>query len=73
MTPMKKLLLTLLAACLLTCPVFAQEGFPLKVDQGIHVIDVPELTSRGPKVRDRSILSCAASLLEFVPRRLFDE
>ena len=30
MTPMKRLILTLLAACLLTCPVFAQEGFPLK-------------------------------------------
>ena len=30
MTPMKRLILALLAACLLTCPVFAQEGFPLK-------------------------------------------
>src|ERR1051326_5420211 len=30
MTAVKKLIFAFLAACLLTCPAFAQEGFPLK-------------------------------------------
>lgn len=38
----------------------------------ILVIDLPELTSRSPKEPARAILSCAANLREFVPRRLFD-
>jgi hydroxyethylthiazole kinase-like uncharacterized protein yjeF len=38
----------------------------------IEVIDLPELTSRGPKEPGRTILSGAANLREFVPRRLFD-
>jgi hydroxyethylthiazole kinase-like uncharacterized protein yjeF len=38
----------------------------------IVVIDLPELTSRGPKQSDRTILSSAESLRKFVPRRLFD-
>jgi ADP-dependent NAD(P)H-hydrate dehydratase / NAD(P)H-hydrate epimerase len=38
----------------------------------ILVIELPELTSRGPKEPGRSILSCAANLRDFVPRRLFD-
>lgn len=38
----------------------------------IQVIDLPELTSRGPKESSRTILSGAANLRDFVPRRLFD-
>ena len=38
----------------------------------ILVIDLPELTSRGPKEPGRPILSGAANLREFVPRRSFD-
>jgi hydroxyethylthiazole kinase-like uncharacterized protein yjeF len=38
----------------------------------IQVIDLPELTARRPKENDRPILSCAANLRQFVPRRLFD-
>jgi hydroxyethylthiazole kinase-like uncharacterized protein yjeF len=38
----------------------------------ILLIDLPELTSRGPKEPGRTILSCAANLRELVPRRLFD-
>ena len=38
----------------------------------IRVIDLPELTVRRPEESDRTILSCAANLREFVPRRLFD-
>ena len=38
----------------------------------IQVIDLPELTSRSPKEPARTILSGAANLREFVPRRLFD-
>jgi NAD(P)H-hydrate epimerase len=38
----------------------------------IQVIDLPELTSRGPKEPGRTILSGAANLRGFVPRRLFD-
>ncbi len=38
----------------------------------ILVIDLPELTSRGPKEPERTILSSAQSLQKLVPRRLFD-
>jgi ADP-dependent NAD(P)H-hydrate dehydratase / NAD(P)H-hydrate epimerase len=38
----------------------------------ILVIDLPELTSRGPQEPDRAILSSAENLRKFVPRRLFD-
>jgi hydroxyethylthiazole kinase-like uncharacterized protein yjeF len=38
----------------------------------IEVIDLPELTSRGPDSRGRTLLSSAGNLREFVPRRLFD-
>jgi ADP-dependent NAD(P)H-hydrate dehydratase / NAD(P)H-hydrate epimerase len=38
----------------------------------ILVIDLPELTSRGPKEPGRPILSGAANLRQFVPRRSFD-
>jgi ADP-dependent NAD(P)H-hydrate dehydratase / NAD(P)H-hydrate epimerase len=38
----------------------------------IQVIDLPDLTSRGPKEPGRTILSGAANLRDFVPRRLFD-
>ena len=38
----------------------------------IMVIDLPELTSRSPREPGRAILSGAANLQEFVPRRLFD-
>jgi ADP-dependent NAD(P)H-hydrate dehydratase / NAD(P)H-hydrate epimerase len=38
----------------------------------ILVIDLPELTSRGPQEPDRTILSSAENLRKFVPRRLFD-
>jgi len=38
----------------------------------IQVIDLPELTDRGPNDPDRALLSCAVNLREFVPRRLFD-
>jgi ADP-dependent NAD(P)H-hydrate dehydratase / NAD(P)H-hydrate epimerase len=38
----------------------------------ILVIDLPELTSRGPKEPDRPMLSSPESLRKFVPRRLFD-
>jgi hydroxyethylthiazole kinase-like uncharacterized protein yjeF len=38
----------------------------------ILVIDLPELTSRGPKEPGRTIFSCPENLREFVPRRLFD-
>jgi ADP-dependent NAD(P)H-hydrate dehydratase / NAD(P)H-hydrate epimerase len=38
----------------------------------IQVIDLPELTVRRPEESNRTILSCAANLREFVPRRLFD-
>jgi len=38
----------------------------------ILVIDLPELTSRGPKEPGRTILSLGENLREFVPRRLFD-
>jgi ADP-dependent NAD(P)H-hydrate dehydratase / NAD(P)H-hydrate epimerase len=35
----------------------------------IEVIDLPELTSRGPDSRGRTLLSSAGNLREFVPRR----
>lgn len=38
----------------------------------IVVIDLPELTSRGPTELDRTMLSSAENLRKFVPRRLFD-
>jgi hydroxyethylthiazole kinase-like uncharacterized protein yjeF len=38
----------------------------------IRVINLPELTSRGPKSLDRALLSNPGNLGEFVPRRLFD-
>ncbi len=38
----------------------------------IQVIDLPELTSRAPQSPGRTLLSSAANLREFVPRRLFD-
>jgi ADP-dependent NAD(P)H-hydrate dehydratase / NAD(P)H-hydrate epimerase len=38
----------------------------------ILVIDLPELTSRGPKEPERTMLSSAESLRKLVPRRLFD-
>ena len=38
----------------------------------ILVIDLPELTARGPKETNRSILSCPVNLRDLVPRRLFD-